>query len=274
MEEARARGLISLDESRLLSLQESGNLLFILDGFDEIQLLTRTAEPEQELKVILDKLATSRSQLIITSRKGIFEGVVPHLSGDHLHVVDVRGWDTQQWQDYLEACEANGWTYEGGHKAFFEVVEGHHRLRQLTSTPLYCLMLVETSDELVSSPNLAVLYDSYINKYLDKGKQRSFIKETAIKRSLLQATAMGMLERKTLSLSSDELSSVLNDYAQRFDNQIITAFARQDTVIYSLLVLIRRKRSHSATNHFMTSLWPSISTIQSWMACATITLGA
>lgn len=229
----------------------AGEFLCILDGFDEIPLITMRLNPIDELNTILKALTLDNNQIIITSRPGILPGV---LSRDFMSRIPQLGigyllpWKGEAtWREYLRTCEGLGIDFgEQGYDGFGSWVLSKPELKQLTSTPLFCQMLVETRHDImkVTDFNVAKLYETYVERYFENVSERSPIRyrfnhpeeEIEYKKNCLMATAVGMLESNVLRIAPEEIEEALLREAQEYGDDLLAAFTRPAILIYSLLI--------------------------------------
>lgn len=242
VEHLRGQGFVGLDVETLKKLLEEGHFQCILDGFDEIPLVALYSDPMRELRRLYPLIKISRNQVIITSRGGVFAGIIPNTSIDGVTVKYLMPWSMDQWLKYLRISEQLGWGFTGGYYAFHERVTARSQLLELTKTPLYCHMLVETSDRIMQEEpvNLGCLYTLYIDKYLSTTVQdeRGMVFDLPTKKECLSATAVGMLEKSQLYLTPQELSETLTKKLHHIAHSNLQNFvlASQDIRTYSLLI--------------------------------------
>jgi hypothetical protein len=227
----------------------TGELLCILDGFDEIPLLAIRYDPLEELRKLLRCLAVGENKVVITTRPGIvpavltpvFERLVPELGLGYL-----LPWKPERdWPRYLHQCRECGIAAEAD---FEQQVLRQKELRELTVTPLYCQMLVESREAVVEAQdlNVAQLYSIYTDRYFTNVRERSLLRdlfpepaeEIRYKHACLEATAVGMLHQRSLRLTDRQIEHSLSSMnAHRYDMHQLRAFVRSETLIFSLLVI-------------------------------------
>ncbi len=243
---ATERELVDSTRDALLA----GRFVCILDGFDEIPLQGVRPDPVADLRDLLSSLAIGHNQVVVTTRSAILPGV---LSSDFPERVPGLGvgylapWDPDvHWRRYVERCLACGIEFRSGAEEFTTLVLANPELRQLTTTPLYCHMLIETRDEVVDATNLNVarLYELYTRRYFASVRDRSPLhvrfpdldREIAYKNDCLGATAVGMLKKRRIRLARTEILDNLKRYAQQYSDTALEAFTDLDILVYSLLV--------------------------------------
>jgi len=227
-----------------------GDFLCILDGFDEIPLLAMRQNPAEELNALLDSLAVGSNKVVVTSRPAILSGAMFRALADQrrLTLAYLQPWTAEDhFRRYLVECARCGIDF-GSHLTDFERwVLSRSELRALTSTPLYCQMLVETREQIVRRTeelNVATLYTLYTERYFVSVSERSLLhqrifdvkKEVAYRSDCLAATATGMLREGNLRLTVEQIESALRLYAQKYDDELLGIFTKLDTLIYSLLI--------------------------------------
>lgn len=227
----------------------AGEFLCILDGFDEIPLIAIRLTPLDELVNILKSLAVGNNRVVITSRPAILSGLMlpSFAEGSALAIGYLQPWQPDQhWYQYLAMCARCGVDFGNGYTQFQEWVLSRPELRALTITPLYCRMLVETREVIRNRTdlNVAKLYDIYTERYFFNVSERGLLrhrlpdleKEISYKRDCLAATAIGMLEKGSIRLTGEEIDQSLQRHAQNYDDDLLEAFTKLDTLIYSLLI--------------------------------------
>lgn len=242
------------EQAELTARLRAGEFLCILDGFDEIPLISVQPNTEADLKALIACLAVGKNRSIITTRPAILPGIFsPAFLKDvpETGVVFLRPWKTEEtWHQYVLACIQLGVDFKGKDREFEQWVLAHEELEQLTTTPLYCQMLVETREEILGTTNwnLAKLYESYIQRYFGNVSKRSPLQrlddfkndpqaEIRYKKSCLAATSVCMLAKHTLRLTTGQIESALKRGAQQYGDAQLEEFTRIDVLIYSLLVL-------------------------------------
>ena len=239
------------EKAEVKERMREGEFLCILDGFDEIPLISILPDPRDELAGLVDSLAIGENRIVITSRPAILPGVLsPEFASivRNIEVAYLLPWQADEmWFEYLMACRELGVDFgEQGWFGFGQSVLSRPELKQLTRTPLFCQMLVETRREIMRLGDftLAKLYDTYVGRYFENVSERSPIrlrfddlqKEIAYKKNCLMATAVGMAKSNTLALVQEEIEQALLHEAQEYDDNLLAEFTRQDVLIYSLLV--------------------------------------
>ncbi|MFL5653951.1 MAG: NACHT domain-containing protein, partial [Ktedonobacteraceae bacterium] len=229
---------------------EEGEFLCILDGFDEIPLLALRPHPLDELKTLVKNLAIGQNRVIITTRPGILPGILsPDFASSmpETAIGYLLPWHSKDiWHEYLRQCEQLGITFDGGYHAFEQWVISQPALKQLTATPLYCQMLVETRQEIMHTTdiNLAQLYLIYAERYFTNVRDRGVIKqrfnnlpeEIKFKKRCLMATSVGMIKKNSIRLTLEELEDALMSEAYQYQDDQLKDFMTLDTLVYSLLV--------------------------------------
>ncbi len=230
-----------ISNEEFLEMCRNGELLCMLDGFDEIPLLMLYSEPFQKLMQILNVLNTGENRIVITSRPGVF---IHEIQQEELiklvQIMHILPWNEDMFLKYLVMCEGIGWHYHKGYSGFNQLIQKTPTLLELTSKPLFCRMLVETSDKIntknASEIDVSELYNLYISNHLQKDITRSPIKDVEAKIEMMTATATGMLEQNRINLTSDELNATLSKHAQSISSHKLRDFATQDATNYTLLI--------------------------------------
>lgn len=245
-------GLARADEREMvLSWMKAGRFLCILDGFDEIPLLSVRYDPLGELDRLLKCLQLGDNRVLITTRPGVVPNVLTDEFANQrpeLGIVHMLPWvpPEDRWPEYLQQAVRCGIAFPHGMERFRDGVLAREELRQLTVTPLYCQMLVETRDRILeaSEMNVAKLYGMYTADYFKNVRERSLVRdqfpderqEVVFKQRCLGATAVGMLESQSPRLNAERIESSLSWVAHLFDMDKLMRFVEKETLIYSLLV--------------------------------------
>lgn len=235
----------------LAKLFATRDCLLILDGVDEMPMSTATATAVTEiLKPIFASLRQfSRLALLVTFRTGLFpKGVeqfrnaFPAFAGATL-----EPWDQSNWEQLLERCETSDLiSFEGGWRHFRDEVTSRS-LVDLTSRPLWCRMIVETRDTVLSAQvsGEAGLYEFYVQNYFNKTMTKSHAAQLLSPTQKLQvmellATKMAQRggSRKPTSrvyVNDDDLIAVAANTFHTLPGSDFTDYIVHDLRTYSLL---------------------------------------
>lgn len=161
---------IAINKSTSLSVQKSGNIIFLLDGFDE--MFRRIERDTLSSNVLsLQKLSEHNPcKVILTCRTHFF-----HTSIDEeiLHAtskVYIRPWTDEQIQEYLKLKTPLNW------QEVFSQIRNTYNLPELARTPLFLDMIVESFAEqfesLRNEINSAKLYERYSSRWFNESVVR------------------------------------------------------------------------------------------------------
>ena len=153
--------------------------LLLLDAVDEMPIsMANLKIAAQTLKTILDTLEHfNRLAIIVTFRSGLFPGGAEeyHQSFPAYDVALLEAWGDQHWADLLRRCEETRYVgFVGGWEQFYKAVE-QRPLRDLTSRPLWCKMIIETRDSILASEIYGEtdLYEFYIRTYFENMQKKA-----------------------------------------------------------------------------------------------------
>jgi hypothetical protein len=222
-----------------------GDLLCLLDGFDELPAV-HVDGSVTKLRKLLDALAVGDSKLVITSRTAAIPGVLrPEFARSYRNLVVHRllPWEpARDWPAYLRMCVKQDVPFDPGLEA---LVAGREALFELTKTPLYCRMLVGSSDALGGAQEVdtAGLYRLYADRYLHSVYERDPIHEVMtedesveFKQDCLPLVAEVMLRRAGSRLTAAEITHAVTRLGEKYPRDALAQFGERATLIFSLLV--------------------------------------
>lgn len=169
--------ILSINEFR--KKLDSGKILFIFDGFDEL--------PNDTIGIFkkVNSQASKRNKIVITSRTHYFEykkeekrslhpkstdftGIL--LDDDYkVRIVYINLFTEDDIRKYLEKKFGNSW------EAKYEIINKTYNLRDLSSRPILLDLITRTLPELsltTEDITLSKIYDKYINGCMDREKDK------------------------------------------------------------------------------------------------------
>jgi NACHT domain/Pentapeptide repeats (8 copies) len=237
--EAIRRHWPSLDVASLLGSPRP--CLLILDGLDEMAVARRS--PEEAVHWLLDGLRDChRTTILLTARSGLFPGGAEEIGRlvPGYTLVTLRPWETRSWEQLLRSYEATrAKHFRGGWASFRDDVASKPWARELTSRPLWCRMLVDSSDEVLKAKlrGAASLYDWYVRWLLERTAERApfvlFHQPTLIL-PVLERLAAQLTIRKATRLRASDLRDAARPLVQASDDELDQLIQR-DLRTYTLL---------------------------------------
>lgn len=221
---------------------ESGRILLILDGFDEMVTRSSPLDTIENLREVC-KLALPQTKTILTCRTHYFRNQieVDQTLGRHtanplmqqiraqpyFRIVDVAPLTDEQIQQLLSKRLSDD---EARH--VFEEIQKTYNLMDLSKSPVLCDMIVKTlpvlmkKGEVVSS---AQLYDAYTSHWIDTDDWRSIMTPKG-KRMLMEELAITMFfERVDVEAQSLHYTELPKPRAEYFKQML-----RHDPKAYDL----------------------------------------
>ena len=225
--------------------------LLILDGVDEIPMSSATATAVTEiLKSIFASLGRfTRLALLVTFRTGLFpQGVEQFRKAFPAYAAaTLEPWDRSNWEQLLERCETKGLvSFKGGWRRFRDEVASRS-LVDLTNRPLWCRMIVETRDTVLSAQvsGEAGLYEFYVRNYFEKTMEKSRASQLLSpvqKLRVMELLAAQMAQRtgtrrqtNRVYINDDDLIAVAANTFQMLPGSDLTDYIVHDLRTYSLL---------------------------------------
>jgi uncharacterized protein YjbI with pentapeptide repeats/DNA replication protein DnaC len=237
---------LKTDWETLSELSESGNLVFILDGFDEILKRTDWNKTLSDFQAIVELLLNGKSKVIVTCRTHYFLKDSA-IWGDEtslmeraratkdFRIMNIEPLTEPQILEFLKRRMDNP-------GATWEQIKGTYNLADLCKRPLLVDMILTTLPALVASGKRidpATLYDTYTGIWIKQEDWRSQL-EPAQKSNLMEEIAYEMLaKRETLILPADSIREIIktklktkakSEVADYFDYDIRTcSFFNRDS---------------------------------------------
>ncbi len=240
-------GALKTDWNTLSKLSDSGKLVFILDGFDEILKRTDWNKTLSDFQAIVTLLCTKNAKVIVTCRAHYFlrdsdiRGEETSLlrrvrATEDFRIMNIEPLDEHQILEFVKRRMDNP-------KQIWEQIGGIYNLRDLCKRPLLTDMIVSSLPELVASGehmNPATLYDTYTGMWIKQEDWRSQLEPTE-KAALMEETAFDMLSRGVTSgVSPDSIREIIrtklktklkSDATDYFDYDIRTcSFFNRDSL--------------------------------------------
>lgn len=217
--------------------------LLILDGADEIPAGLSSLQMGDILKNVLNDFDQFQQLAILVSfrtalfQKGLqgFLDKFPAYQGAIL-----LPWDRFCWSQLLKQCDETGFIhFKKGWKYFRDEVIKRPALLDLTTRPLWCRMIIETRDTILSSDvsTEAKLYQFYIEQYFlsvrTKARTQLFV-DVNDKIRVLEILSQELLRRRATFLDDAELLSAARKAFDVPDGKF-REFIGLDLCTYSLL---------------------------------------
>jgi hypothetical protein len=212
-------------------LQRLGFLMFILDGFDEMADRVDTATVNQNLRELmsLTSVGGTKNRLIITSRTHFFKNRVDETKLNEFQIIHLKPWNKEQIKNYLTK------RFGGKSLYFLQKIEKIFNLNELSKTPIFLDMIVQSLPELKKTNNnvtSAKLYEVYTNKLIkSQEKRRGSILSQEEKAELMEMIAYCMLEQDELRVHYQALNDLLEDKSQLQDIQAFSNDIRTCTFL-------------------------------------------
>lgn len=239
-----------LDGCDLERLFAANDCLLILDGVDEIPMSTATATAVREiLTSIFASLGRfTRLALLVTFRTGLFpQGVEQFRKAfPAFAAATLEPWDQSNWEQLLERCETKGLvSFDHGWRRFRDEVASRS-LIDLTNRPLWCRMIVETRDTILSAQvsGEAGLYEFYVQNYFKRSMEKSRASQLlspAQKLHVMELLAAKMAQRtgpvqtNRVYVNDDDLIAVAANTFHTLPGSDFTDYIVHDLRTYSLL---------------------------------------
>jgi TIR domain/Pentapeptide repeats (8 copies)/NACHT domain len=244
-------GLLSQHYSKLdlKTIFREQDCLLILDAVDEIPIsIANSKIAAQTLKTILDTLeGFNRLAIVVTFRSGLFPGGAQEYRTffPAYDVALLEAWGDQHWADLLRRCEETRYVaFLGGWEQFYKAVE-QRPLRDLTSRPLWCKMIIETRDAILASEIYGEtdLYEFYIRTYFENVQKKAgafLMLSAADKIRVMGLLAIQIANRVQASsmrvyITDADLSAAAAQEFKAIPNTQIMAFLLHEMRSYSLL---------------------------------------
>ncbi|XP_035665039.1 NLR family CARD domain-containing protein 4-like [Branchiostoma floridae] len=179
---------VTIDSIKTILEQNESRVLFLLDGYDELQPDARAAG--QAIPKLLSGKLYPNSTIVITSRPSV--GVEQHTRPD-CHV-QIMGFSSRQVEKYVRKYFITTGKHELAEK-LLTVISERHLLTDLIHTPtslMFVCILFEEDPEMISTGAISGLYDNYLTVLARKYCKREGVDmpteglSTEVAESLLQ----------------------------------------------------------------------------------------
>lgn len=212
-------------------INELGNFVIILDGFDEMAKLVTPAERRLTF-VEVCKLITSNNKLILSSRPGYFPdnnelsellsrytnkigiSVNEHCGiniPDNITIGCVQLMDNQKVLEYLKKNSID--------KDKILKILGLRSINELASRPVLLNIICETYNEIkdvdLNGLDVKSLYDIYTNKWINREEDKGFFRlliDSKKKAAFISLLAIQMHEQQRMTIHYTELDKVIQTY--------------------------------------------------------------
>jgi len=202
--------LIDINKSTSLQLQKSGNIIFLLDGFDEMSARIDGQTLRANVHSLEKLYKDNGCKVILTCRTHFFHTSIDE---DILHAaskVYLRSWTDDQIQEYLKVKTPTNW------QEVFSRIKTTHNLPELARTPLFLDMIVQSFTEqfesLQTEINSAELYERYSSRWFNESVVRfGSVLPKWDKKALITELAWDLYISHRQDIGSDELRNRIKD---------------------------------------------------------------
>lgn len=237
--------MIRIDWLTLSSLSESGKLLLILDGFDEMVKRTDWKKTLNDFQNIVKMFCRKKAKVIVTCRTHYFKkdselwGEDTELmkslrATEDFKIVFVEQFETNQIKDLIGRRTENP-------ENVWNTIENTYNLRDLCRRPLLLDMIVSSLPKLVAlglSINAATLYESYTGNWVNREDWRSQFTPDQ-KSKLMEKLACDMFLKDKPNIPFFEIEQIIetelkakaeSDVSEYYDYDIRTcSFFKRDS---------------------------------------------
>jgi hypothetical protein len=210
---------IKWDMQAFSFLRQSNQLIFVLDGLDEMAAKADLTAVNENIREIVD-LASGKSALVVTCRTHFFKSIVDESKLTVFRTVYLLPWRRQELIKYLRKRFGNEYV------DVLRKIDNVFNLEELAQTPIFLDMIVETlpaiedSKKPINSPDL---YEHYTQRWITKQEiRRGSVLSHEDKETLMEVLAYEMLTRDELRIDYRELNTVLTDVLE-VDRSFLTA---------------------------------------------------
>ncbi|MFB7983520.1 NACHT domain-containing protein [Streptomyces vinaceus] len=199
----RVAGTRILDRESVLALCRSGLAILVIDGFDEMLGFRTYDNPLSGLQPILDKLR-NRGAVILSARSSYSEARLRNSLAEHpakdshhrLTTMELLPWRTKQLQELTANLSIDA-----------ESAQKDPEVRQLLTTPFFCLAYAAWKQSGESTGFLRFVVDTYLQRELSKlvGQQGVPIFDQAELAEIFCEAAELSARKVTPEISEDDL---------------------------------------------------------------------
>src|SRR5258708_5349221 len=141
----------------MLSMQRSGQMVFILDGFDEMSDRVDLTMINENIRELLSLIEIENNRLLLTCRTHFFRDRVDEEKLQNFNIIYLIPWDEHQLIEYLRNRFPENWEH------YLERIHNIFNLEELSQTPVFLEMIVESLPELeierdLTSTTLSEIY--------------------------------------------------------------------------------------------------------------------
>lgn len=243
---AEIRKAIRIDWKNLLRLSDSGKVVFILDGFDEMITRTDWKKTSSEFQNIVKLFCKKDSKVIVTCRTHFFKkdseiwGEDTKLmkslrATENFRIVSMVPFSKKQIFDFIRRRTKDP-------EKIWSQIRKTYNLEDLCKRPLLIDMIISTLPKLVSlgSPiNAAMLYEKYTEDWIKRDKWRAQL-DPDQKAVLMEKIAFQLFCQAKSVISLDNIEEIIEkefgikpetDVAKYFDYDIRTcSFFHRDSM--------------------------------------------
>lgn len=189
-------------------LKRNGQLIFLLDGLDEMAAKVDRVSINENLREIFD-LAEGRNTVLFSCRTHFFFSVIDEGKLRNFKYIYLLPWRKQELITYLQKRTPNSW------ETVLSRIQNVFNLEELAQTPIFLEMIVETLqriEKLDTTINSSDLYDYYTQKWMYQQEiRRGSVLTSEQKEQLMLILAYEMLKRDELRINYNDLNSILRD---------------------------------------------------------------
>lgn len=209
---------VNWDTKSFAFLRQTGQLIFILDGLDEMAAKVDRAAINENIREITDLAEMGKNTLIITCRTHFFRSSVDETKLGTFQFLYLLPWGQQELAAYLKKRLPQSYL------AVLEKIETVFNLEELAQTPIFLDMIVATLERIVSTDkkiNPSSLYDHYTQQWISRQElRRGSVLSHEQKERLMEILAYDMLMRDELKIPYDELNEIIRTKLSVSDERI------------------------------------------------------
>jgi len=196
------------------TLQKAGKMLFLLDGFDEMDARAGSEVIKGNLRELNKLSEVASNRMIITCRTHFFKNKVQTKMLSEFNLIYVPEWSEVELEEYLQKRFRLDWPKT------IDRILGTLNLRELARTPLFLDMIAGSLPKLGDNVKRVQLYRVYTDNWIEnqsyrKGalllpeERKQFVKELALKLYL----------EKRLTCNFSEFPKILKQFLRRLKNE-------------------------------------------------------
>lgn len=228
----------SLNVSGVKLWLKNGKTLLMLDGFDEMATGMDGMTINSNLRDLNRFCEDNSVNVMLTCRTHFFKKRVEEKTFGDLLRLYIRDWGKTELTDYVKKARPK----KTG--AVLEIISKTYNLEELSKTPIFLNMIVDTVRDLGSRINQAKLYQIYTDRWIDGQIIRSRLSPEE-KRLFMEELAYVMYRDNLSHISYVELPTHIENFFSLHDHQALRGFD-QDIRTCTFLV-----RDDSGRYHFV-----------------------